>query len=210
MAADISIILKYFPSINAKQQTQFEELHSLYEDWNSQINVISRKDIEHLYERHVLHSLGISKVISFKPGTKILDVGTGGGFPGIPLSILYPECEFHMVDSIGKKIRVVRAVSEAIGLENVFVEQSRAEDVKDKFDFVVSRAVTKLPEFIEWLNGKLLKTNFNELPNGLLCLKGGDLAEELSSLNQKSKVFELSNFFSEAFFETKKVVHVKL
>jgi 16S rRNA (guanine527-N7)-methyltransferase len=209
MAADISIILKYFPSINAKQQAQFEMLQALYENWNSQINVISRKDIEQLYERHVLHSLGIAKVISFKPRTKILDVGTGGGFPGIPLAILFPACEFHLVDSIGKKIRVVRAISEALGLENVFAEQSRAEEVKDKFDFVVSRAVTQLPEFTEWLKGKFLKTNFNDLPNGFICLKGGDLKEELAPLTQKTKIFDLSNFFSEEFFETKKVVHVK-
>ncbi|MBA3899129.1 MAG: 16S rRNA (guanine(527)-N(7))-methyltransferase RsmG [Bacteroidetes bacterium] len=210
MAADITIILKYFPSINAKQQEQFEKLQHLYEDWNSQINVISRKDIEQLYERHVLHSLGIAKVIAFKPHSKILDIGTGGGFPGIPLAILFPECQFHLVDSIGKKIRVVRAVSEAIGLENIFVEHCRAEDVNDKFDFAVSRAVTNLPEFMGWLKGKFLKTNFNELPNGLLSLKGGDLSEELAPIKQQVKIFELSNFFSEEFFETKKVVHVKI
>jgi 16S rRNA (guanine527-N7)-methyltransferase len=210
MPADISIILKYFPSINARQQEQFEKLQELYGNWNSQINVISRKDIEQLYERHVLHSLGIAKVLFFKPKTKILDVGTGGGFPGIPLAIMFPECNFHLVDSIGKKIRVVRAVSEAIGLENVFAEQSRAEEVNDKFDFVVSRAVTKLPDFTEWVRGKFLKTNFNELPNGILYLKGGDLSEELSPVMEPIKQFDLTNFFSEEFFETKKVVHVKM
>ncbi len=210
MPVNISLITKYFPNLNVQQKEQFEQLFDLYSHWNAQINVISRKDIEHLYEHHVLHSLGIAKVISFKPKTKILDVGTGGGFPGIPLAILFPESNFHLVDSIGKKIKVVKAVSEALGLKNVFSEQARAEEVNDKFDFVVSRAVTKLPEFIEWVKKKTLKTSFNEIPNGVLYLKGGDLEEELQALDFKSKVHELSNFFSEEFFETKKLVYVKL
>ncbi|MDQ3191458.1 MAG: 16S rRNA (guanine(527)-N(7))-methyltransferase RsmG [Bacteroidota bacterium] len=210
MHSDISLILKYFPDINNQQREQFEQLFDLYSLWNAQINVVSRKDIEHLYEHHVLHSLGIAKVISFKPKTKILDVGTGGGFPGIPLAILFPESNFHLVDSIGKKIKVVKAVSEALGLKNVFSEQARAEEVNDKFDFVVSRAVTRLPEFLEWVRKKTLKTSFNEIPNGILCLKGGDLQEELLALDYKYKVYELSNYYSEEFFETKKLVYVRL
>lgn len=210
MSVDISLLTKYFPHLSDQQKEQFGKLFDLYSHWNAQINVISRKDIEHLYEHHVLHSLGIAKVISFKPKTKILDVGTGGGFPGIPLAILFPECNFHLVDSIGKKIKVVNAVAEALGLENVYAEQARAEQVNDKFDFVVSRAVTKLPEFIEWVKKKVLKTSFNELPNGVLYLKGGDLEEELSSLNLKYKTYGLSNYFSEEFFETKKVIYVRI
>lgn len=210
MAADISLLLKYFPFLSTKQQKQFQQLQSLYEEWNRQINVISRKDIDMLYERHVLHSLGIAKVVSFKPNTKILDVGTGGGFPGIPLAILFPQCHFHLIDSIGKKIKVVNAVSRSIGLENVFAEQNRAEEVKDKFDFVVSRAVTRLPEFMDWVKGKFLKTSFNNLPNGILYLKGGDLTEELSLIRQEKRVFELPDYFSESFFETKKLVFIRM
>lgn len=206
----ISLITKYFPNLNEQQKDQFSALYDLYLSWNAQINVISRKDIEQLYERHVLHSLGIAKVISFKPQTKVLDVGTGGGFPGIPLAILFPLCYFHLVDSIGKKIKVVNAISEALHLENVFAEQARAEEVKDKFDFVVSRAVTRLPEFTEWVKGKFLKTNFNELPNGILYLKGGELGEELQGLKHKYKIYELSNYFKEEFFETKKVVFLSI
>jgi 16S rRNA (guanine527-N7)-methyltransferase len=207
--SDISILLKYFPSLTAKQQEQFDKLQELYETWNSQINVISRKDIEQLYERHVLHSLGIAKIISFKQGTKILDVGTGGGFPGIPLAILFPDCNFHLVDSIGKKIKVVNEIAAAAGIENVYAEQLRAEEVKDKYDFVVSRAVTRLPEFLEWIKSKFLKTNFNVLPNGVLYLKGGDLLEELASVKQRIKIYNLPDFFEEEFFETKKVVYVR-
>lgn len=210
MPVDISLIVRYFPHINEQQKEKFEKLFDLYSYWNSQINVISRKDIEQLYERHVLHSLGIAKVISFKPKTKILDVGTGGGFPGIPLAILFPESNFHLVDSIGKKIKVVNAVSESLGLENIYAEQTRAEQVNDKFDFVVSRAVTRLPEFVEWVKKKVMKTSFNELPNGILYLKGGDLEEELSSMNLKYKIYHLNNYFSEEFFETKKVVYVRI
>ena len=203
------IILKYFPNISSIQQEQFEMLWDSYLNWNSQINVISRKDFDSLYEKHVLHSLGIAKVISFKSGTKILDIGTGGGFPGIPLAILFPECHFHLVDSIGKKIKVVEEVSKAIGLNNLFAENSRAELVNDKFDFIVSRAVTALPEFMSWTTGKFLKTNNNILPNGILYLKGGDLKEEISTVKKTIKIFDLSDYFNEAFFETKKVVFVK-
>jgi 16S rRNA (guanine527-N7)-methyltransferase len=210
MTEDISLILKYFPGITETQKQQFAQLKPLYTEWNSQINVISRKDIEQLYERHVLHSLGIAKIIEFKDNTKIMDVGTGGGFPGIPLAILFPECRFYLIDSIGKKIKVVNAVAEALGLENVYAEQIRAEEMKDKFDFIVSRAVTRLPEFQQWVKGKILKTNFNDLPNGILYLKGGDLTEELASIKQNTKTFELSDFFQEEFFETKKVVYVAL
>ena len=203
------IILKYFPNISSIQQEQFEMLWDSYLNWNSQINVISRKDFDSLYEKHVLHSLGIAKVISFKSGTKILDIGTGGGFPGIPLAILFPECHFHLVDSIGKKIKVVEEVSKSIGLNNLFAENSRAELVNDKFDFIVSRAVTALPEFMSWTTGKFLKTNNNILPNGILYLKGGDLKEEISTVKKTIKIFDISDYFNEAFFETKKVVFVK-
>lgn len=194
------IIYKYFPTPSETQRKQFEMLGSLYAEWNSKINVISRKDIEHLYERHILHSLAIAKIISFKPKTKILDVGTGGGFPGIPLSILFPECEFHLVDSIGKKIKVVNAVAESLGLKNVKGIWSRAEELQDKYHFVVSRAVTELSEFQKWVKNKFRSENFNDLPNGILYLKG----EEDSG----KKIFDLKNYFSEEFFETKKVVFI--
>lgn len=209
-AHNSGILLKYFPELSSTQKEQFEKLWDLYSHWNAQINVISRKDFDSLYERHVLHSLGIAKVLNFKSGTKILDVGTGGGFPGIPLAIMFPECHFHLVDSIGKKIKVVQEVSNGIGLVNVFSEHARAEQVKDKFDFVVSRAVTTLPEFMGWIKGKFLKKNNNSLPNGVLYLKGGDLAEELKGFEKSSKIFDLPKFFEEPFFETKKVVYVKV
>jgi 16S rRNA (guanine527-N7)-methyltransferase len=194
------IIYKYFPALPEAQKKQIEQLGELYAGWNSKINVISRKDIDNFYERHVLHSLGIAKIISFKPKTKILDVGTGGGFPGIPLAILFPECEFHLVDSIGKKIKVVNAVAESLGLKNVKGTWSRAEEIKDKYHFIVSRAVTDLPEFQKWVRGKFLSENFNDLPNGILYLRGeGD---------QGYKSYELKSHFSEEFFETKKVVFI--
>lgn len=201
-------IREYFPSLSEQQKEQFAQLLPLYSDWNSKINVISRKDMEQFYERHVLHSLGIAKVIQFKSGTKVLDVGTGGGFPGIPLAILFPETDFFLVDSIGKKIKVVKAVAEAIGLKNVRAEQVRAEEIKEQFDFVVSRAVTELPVFHNWVKNKFRKQSFNELRNGILYLKGGDLTEELKPFGGKTKIVDLKNYFSEEFFETKKVVYL--
>lgn len=205
----IELILKYFPDLSERQKEQFVQLQDLYEEWNSQINVISRKDIDELYTRHVLHSLGIAKVIQFKPGTSIMDVGTGGGFPGIPLAILFPESNFYLVDTIGKKIKVVNAVAEALGLDNVEGVQKRAEKVKFEFDFIVSRAVTYLPRFNNWIKGKFTDDSFNDIPNGLLYLKGGDLTEELKEAGKPFESFDLKNYFSEEFFETKKVIYLK-
>lgn len=202
-------ITKQFPKLTENQLHQFEKLQDLYQDWNSKINVISRKDIDELYTRHVLHSLGIAKVITFKPNTKILDVGTGGGFPGIPLAILFPEVDFYLIDIIGKKIKVVNEVASALGLKNVKAEQMRAENVKQDFDFIVSRAVTNMPDFVSWVSGKIKNTDANELSNGILYLKGGDLTEELKNF-PKATQYNLSDFFKEEFFETKKVVHLPL
>ena len=202
------IIKKYFPEISSIQLSQFEQLIPLYTEWNNKINVISRKDIENLTINHILHSLAIAKIISFKPGTKILDVGTGGGFPGIPLAILFPECKFHLIDSIGKKITVVEAIVEAIGLQNVIAQKVRAEDVDGRYNFIVSRAVTKLPEFYAWVKDKFINKNQNSLKNGIIYLKGGDLTEELSTYNNKSTIFNISDFFEEDYFETKKVIHI--
>ena len=202
-------ILKQFPYITDSQKAQFQMLQALYEDWNSKINVISRKDIDELYTRHVLHSLGIAKIIEFKPGTKIMDVGTGGGFPGIPLAILFPEVDFYLIDVIGKKIKVVNEVTNALGLTNVKAEQKRAEMVKQEFDFIVSRAVTNMSDFVLWVQDKVKKKQNHELKNGVLYLKGGDLTEELASF-PKAKQYNLSDYFSEEFFETKKVVHLPL
>lgn len=199
-------IRKYFPGLSPTQWQQFAQLEPLYREWNAQINVISRRDIDQLYERHVLHSLGIAKVISFKSGTDILDVGTGGGFPGIPLAILFPECHFHLVDSIGKKIKVVRAVATALGLSNVEAEQIRAEQLPDKYDFVVSRAVTQLDEFYGWVRTKFNKAYQHELRNGILYLKGGDVTE-LKPVG-KYKLYPLSDYFEEEFFATKQVVYI--
>lgn len=200
-------ILKYFPELTQKQIEQFSALKELYFEWNEKINVISRKDIDELYAKHVLHSLAIAKVISFKNETKILDVGTGGGFPGIPLAILFPEVQFHLVDSIAKKILVVNEVASAIGLTNLRAEAKRAEQVNSKFDFVVSRAVTAMPKFVEWIENKFESTDKNSLPNGILYLKGGDLEEELFTFPQ-ARIYEISDFFDEPFFETKKVVYI--
>ncbi len=206
----MELILKYFPDLTSDQADKFRQLEELYIDWNSKINVISRKDMEHFYERHVLHSLGIAKVIQFSPGAKVLDVGTGGGFPGIPLAILFPETNFLLVDSIGKKIKVVQEVSEAAGIKNIEAIKARAEELKGKFDFVVSRAVTTLPDFIKWVESKIKRESRNTLQNGILYLKGGDLEAELKPLQNKSRVYNLSDYFEEEFFETKKVVHVAL
>lgn len=203
-------IFHYFPNLTEIQKDQFTKLFALYSEWNEKINVISRKDIDNLYVNHVLHSLGIAKVQEFKPGASILDVGTGGGFPGIPLAILFPETQFHLVDSIGKKITVVKNVSEGLGLKNVKGEQIRAEQIKGEYDFIVSRAVTQLKEFYYWINKKVKKTSNHHLYNGILYLKGGDLDEELAELKKPYNITELSGFFSEEFFETKKVVYVPL
>lgn len=202
----VELILKYFPEISEAQKEQFAKLETLYTEWNQKINVISRKDTDSLYEKHILHSLGIAKVMSFADGTKVLDIGTGGGFPGIPLAILFPEVQFILVDSIGKKITVVNAVAEGLGLQNVTTHHARAEQIKEKFHFVVSRAVTQMPVFLTWLRGKFEKENFNPKHNGVLYLKGGDLAEELAGI--KCEIFSLKNYFESEFFDTKKVVYI--
>ncbi|HRP53649.1 MAG TPA: 16S rRNA (guanine(527)-N(7))-methyltransferase RsmG [Fluviicola sp.] len=206
----MEIIRNYFPNLSAEQIEQFNQLQALYTFWNAQINVISRKDLDEFYERHVLHSLGIAKVCSFVPGTEILDIGTGGGFPGIPMAILFPEVQFHLVDSIGKKIKVVHEVAKTLGLNNVTATHARAEEIKEKYDFIVSRAVTAMPAFIPWTKGKMKTENRNELKNGILYLKGGDLEEELSATKKPYTLHPLSKFFTEPFFETKYVVHMPL
>lgn len=203
-------IFDYFPNLTADQQDKFRKLSDLYSHWNAQINVISRKDMDSFYERHVLHSLGIQRILTFKPGTKVLDIGTGGGFPGIPLAILYPEVQFHLVDSIGKKIKVVTEVATALGLTNVRATHSRAQEISDQYDFIVSRAVTAMPAFLEWVNGKFLKENKHRLPNGILYLKGGDLQEELATVKQQLTIHSLADHFKEDFFETKAVVYVNM
>ncbi len=202
-------ILKQFPDLSENQILQFQKLQSLYEDWNSKINVISRKDIDELCTRHVLHSLGIAKIIEFRPGSRIMDVGTGGGFPGIPLAILFPEVDFYLIDVIAKKIKVVNEVAAGLGLKNVKAEQKRAELVKQEFDFIVSRAVTNMPDFVKWVDDKVAKKQNHELANGILYLKGGDLTEELKAF-PKATEYNLSDFFTDEFFETKKVVHLPL
>lgn len=204
----VEIIYSYFRDLTDVQKEQFARLLDLYKDWNSKINVISRKDIDELYVRHVLHSLGIAKVISFKAGTRILDVGTGGGFPGIPLAILFPDCHFHLVDSIGKKITVVKEVSAALGLKNVVAQQTRAEELKEKYDFVVSRAVTELSSFVKWIQKNIAPGGKHGLPNGILYLKGGDLEEELKPFRKQAVIYDLKDYFKEEFFETKKVVYL--
>ncbi|WP_115461255.1 16S rRNA (guanine(527)-N(7))-methyltransferase RsmG [Winogradskyella aurantiaca] len=205
----MELVHKYFPNIDEEQVQAFESLHALYMEWNAKINVISRKDIDELYLRHVLHSLGIAKVLSFLPGTKILDIGTGGGFPGIPLAILFPEVHFHLVDSIGKKIRVVNGVKDAIGLTNLTASHQRAEKVNGEFDFIVSRAVTQMNTFYNWTKGKVSKKSKHDLRNGILYLKGGDLKEELKRF-PNATIYPLNDYFNEAFFETKSVVHIPL
>ena len=203
----MELILKYFPDLTEEQKRQFAALYDLYTDWNSKINVISRKDIENLYEHHVLHSLGIAKVIRFKPGTKVMDLGTGGGFPGIPLAILFPEVQFHLVDSIGKKVRVATEIAGSIGLKNVTTRHARAEEEKQLFDFVVSRAVMPLTDLLKIIRKNISPKQQNALPNGLICLKGGEL-EETMPVKNKTTMWNLKEFFGEEFFETKKVVYV--
>lgn len=205
----MQIILKYFPDLTVAQIAQFQKLEGLYKDWNLKINVVSRKDIDELYIRHILHSLGIAKVISFKLKSKILDVGTGGGFPGIPLAILFPECQFYLVDSIAKKLKVVDEVVTGLGLKNVKTFHSRVEDIDEQFDFIVSRAVTTMPTFVSWVKGKIAKSQHNDLKNGILYLKGGDLSEELQNYKTVT-LFNLSDYFTEDFFETKKVVYLPI
>lgn len=203
-------ILKYFPQLTAEQQQRFSALYDLYADWNSKINVISRKDIGHLYEHHVLHSLGIAQVIRFRPGSQVMDLGTGGGFPGIPLAILFPDTHFHLVDSIGKKLKVASGVAQSIGLQNVSFCHERAEEEKGRFDFIVSRAVMPLPDLIKIIGKNISPRQQNALPNGLICLKGGELEEEVRPYRQKAQLWNLSEFFSEEFFATKKIVYVPM
>ncbi|RXG15845.1 16S rRNA m(7)G-527 methyltransferase [Leeuwenhoekiella aestuarii] len=205
----MELIKHYFSDLDDNQLLQFEKLNELYQDWNLKINVVSRKDIDEIYLRHVLHSLGIAKVQSFKPGASILDVGTGGGFPGIPLAILFPETQFHLVDSIGKKIKVVEEVSEGLRLKNVKVTNDRVENIDGQYDFIVSRAVAQMETFVRWVKGKIAKKSEHELKNGILYLKGGDLTEELA-LYTSAKIYDLKDYFKEEFYETKKVVHFPL
>lgn len=205
-----ALLQKYFPELDARRLEQFSKLYDLYRYWNERINVVSRKDIDLLYERHVLHSLGIAKVMRFAPNSRIMDVGTGGGFPGIPLAILFPDSDFCLVDSIGKKIKVVEEVAVGLGLQNVRAFHKRVEEIDEKFHFVVSRAVTEFPVFYRWVKDKFLKDSFNTLPNGILYLKGGDLREEFGKYYDRAKFYDLKDFFEEEFFETKKVVYFKV
>ena len=205
----MQLILKYFPDLTDDQIDKFKKLEALYKDWNLKINVVSRKDIDELYLRHVLHSLAIAKVITFQNGTKIMDVGTGGGFPGIPLAILFPECSFHLVDSIAKKLKVVDEVVEGLELTNVKTSHCRVEEIKDTYDFIVSRAVAVMPTFVHWIKGKIAKKQNHELKNGILYLKGGDLSDELKTY-KLATIYDISDFYSEEFFDTKKVVHLPI
>ncbi|WP_431137241.1 16S rRNA (guanine(527)-N(7))-methyltransferase RsmG [Psychroserpens mesophilus] len=205
----MQLIKKHFPELTDTQLKQFEQLETLYKDWNLKINVVSRKDIDELYLRHVLHSLGIAKVVSFLPDTKVLDVGTGGGFPGIPLAILYPETQFHLVDSIAKKLKVVNEVVDGLSLTNVKTTHDRVENIDDQFDFIVSRAVAIMPTFVHWVKGKIAKEQKHDLKNGILYLKGGDLSKELETY-KTATIYNLSDYFKDDFFETKKVVHLPL
>ena len=206
----MDIILKYFPNLSEVQQQQFAALYDLYTDWNSKINVISRKDITNLYEHHVLHSLGIAKVMQFRPETTVMDLGTGGGFPGIPLAILFPETHFHLVDSIGKKVKVATEIANAIGLKNVTTRHCRAEEANQLFDFVVSRAVMPLADLLKIIRKNIKKEQHNALPNGLICLKGGELEREVMPVKHQTLMYDLKDYFEEEFFETKKVVYVTI
>ena len=208
MNTGTQLIQSYFPDLTETQLAQFEKLQELYEDWNSKINVISRKDMEQFYVHHVLHSLGIVKVMPFEPGSKILDIGTGGGFPGIPLAIMFPETHFHLVDSIGKKITVVKDVVKQLKLTNVEAQQARAEQLVRKYDFVISRAVTRMVNFYPWVKNKIRKEDINEYPNGILYLKGGEVDEEMEELGKSYVVYHLEDYFKEEFFETKKVIYM--
>ncbi len=208
MNSGTALILSYFPELSETQLTQLDRLEELYLEWNAKINVISRKDMEQFYIHHVLHSLGIAKVMRFEPGTKVLDIGTGGGFPGIPLAIFFPDTHFHLVDSIGKKITVVKEVARALKLSNVEAQQIRAEELVRKYDFVISRAVTRMVNFYPWVKGKIKREDFNEFQNGILYLKGGDVNEEMEELDKSYVTYHLSDYFKEDFFETKKVVYM--
>ena len=206
--SQLSLIYRYFPQLTDQQRQQLADLHPLYQTWNEQINVISRRDLDNFYERHVLHSLSLAKMVSFRKGAQVLDVGTGGGFPGLPLAILFPDTQFRLVDSIGKKIKVVQAIADALNLSNVTATHQRAEKVKGSFDFVVTRAVARLSVLHAWTRKKLLPVSQHELPNGLLCLKGGDLTEELAEAGLPHRLYPIAEYFDEAFFETKQIVYV--
>ena len=208
MNTDLYIIQKYFPDLTEIQNEQFAQLRSLYEEWNAQINVISRKDVDFLYERHILHSLSIAKFITFKKGTKLMDLGCGGGFPGIPLAILFPEVSFTMIDSIGKKIKVVQEIANAIKLKNVQAHHMRAEKVNESFDFVITRAVAPMIDLVKWTRKKYIKEQKHDIDNGVIALKGGDLNLELASWGNRKTIVNLSDYFEEAFFETKKIIHI--
>ena len=205
---DYLLIEKYFPSLTIEQKIKFDKLYTIYDKWNNQINVISRKDMDHFYERHVLHSLSIAKIIDFKPDTTLIDIGTGGGFPGIPLAILFPQCTFTLVDSIGKKIKVVKEVCEELGINNVIALHSRAEQINEQYDFIISRAVTSMPLFLTWVKNKLKNEHKNEIENGILYLKGGDLKEEMKTVKKHVRYYKITDFFDESFFETKKIVYL--
>lgn len=208
MNSDLVLLEKYFPELNSLQQQQFAQLKPLYEEWNAQINVVSRKDLISLYERHILHSLSIAKFINFNKGAKIMDLGCGGGFPGIPLAILFPEVSFTLIDSIGKKIKVVQEITNSLGLKNIEAHHMRAEKVNDSFDFVITRAVAPMIDLVKWTRKKYKKTNKHSIENGIIALKGGDLSAELASWGNRKKVVDLSTYFEESFFETKKIIHV--
>ena len=208
MNSDLVLLEKYFPELTSIQKQQFAQLKPLYEEWNAQINVVSRKDLISLYERHILHSLSIAKFINFNKGAKIMDLGCGGGFPGIPLAILFPEVSFTLIDSIGKKIKVVQEIANSIGLKNIEAHHMRAEKVNDSFDFVITRAVAPMMDLVKWTRKKYKKTNKHSIDNGIIALKGGDLSAELASWGNRKKVVDLSTYFEESFFETKKIIHV--